>query len=165
MPQQTVNGAFAIEGAWAGLWQLLFGVPFLGAKLHLFQSTFSPTPQSVAADFAANEANFAGYAPQTLNYSTIGYDALGNPTALTNRVFFQVTGGGAVNTIGGCWIEYEGVGSSSSSGGIIEPPETATAVEYYEFQTPIPMTTALQFLGVVIGVQAPNLPGYCIVDN
>lgn len=155
MPQQTVPGANTIEGVVAALTALLAGVPWTGAKLHLYLSSFAPTPANVSADFVAAEATFTGYAPAALMYSAIGMDATGNPTVLSSRSYFQATDNVHPNTIGGCWVQYDVTG----------PPATHTSVEYYPFTTPVPMNTALAFLGVVLGIQMPGQTGFAIADN
>jgi len=50
----------ALVNAEAGLTQMANGV------LHLFKSSFNPTPTSLLADFLAAECDFDGYAPKTI---------------------------------------------------------------------------------------------------
>jgi len=154
MPQQVANGVETTEGAALMLGELLAGAAWDGAKMHLFQSSFAPTPASNAAAFAEAEADFTGYAPAALTYSGQGIDASGTPTAITDRVFFQATDGVTPNTIGGCWIEYDSMAT----------PPVDTSLEYYIFPTPVPMVSAGAFCGVVVGVQLPQSDGYAIVD-
>jgi hypothetical protein len=153
--QQVAPGNLTQEGTEAALTTLLAGVPLAGAKVHLYQSTFAPTLRSVAADFIAAEANYTGYAPVALTYSGVGLDSAGNPTVLTNRAYFQATDAVTPNTIGGCWVQSDTVG----------PPATHTSVEWYPFPSQVPMTTALAFLGLVLGIQIPGGPGFAIADN
>jgi len=152
---ETDNGVQTVEGIMQALTTLLAGASWSGAKLHLYKSSFAPGPSNVAADFLAAEANFTGYAPVTLTYSSIGVDANGSPVALTNRAFFQATDAVSPNTIGGCWVEND-IGTT---------PVVKTSVEFYQFQSPIPMSLALQFIGVVVAVYQPGGPGYAVVDH
>jgi len=50
----------ALVNATAGLTQMANGV------LHLFKSSFNPTPTSTLADFLAAECDYDGYAPLTI---------------------------------------------------------------------------------------------------
>ncbi len=156
MPQETDVGGFAHEGSLLELATLLADVTsWSGALLHLYQSTFTPTPNNHAADFLAAEATFTGYSPQALTYGAVGLDANGVPTALSDRAFFQATDGASPNTIGGCWVQADAVG----------PPVKHTVIRYYNFATPKQVTAALQFLGIVLGIQDPENSGFAIVDN
>lgn len=156
MATDTVLGNPTDEGSEAILAALLASTAaWSGAKVHLYQSSFAPTRKSVAADFIAAEANFTGYAPIALTYSAIGVDADGNPTAVTNRAFFQASDAVTPNSIGGAWVQEDVTG----------PPATHQSVRYYQFPNPIPMATASAFIAVVIGVQDPDTPGYAIVDH
>jgi hypothetical protein len=111
MPQEVDSGGFAHEGSILELTTLLAdATTWTGALLHLYQSTFTPTPANVAADFLAAEATFTGYAPQALTYGAVGVDATGVPTALSDRAFFQATDGASPNQIGGCWVQADTVG-------------------------------------------------------
>jgi len=155
MAQQTANGVLLNEGTEASLAAMIAGVPLAGAKLHLYKSGFSPTPGSVAADFAAQECDYTGYAAVAMTYSAIGVDSGGNPTVLSNRAFFQATDAVAPNVVGGCWVEHPVTG----------PPVTSTAIEFYPFSPQLNLTTPGAFIGVVIAFQIPAGPGYAIVDN
>jgi hypothetical protein len=152
---QTSAGSWTTEGVQDSLTTMIAGDPFAGAHLHLYQSSFNPNTASKAADFAAAEATFTGYAAAPLTYSAIGIDQAGNPTVLSGRAFFQATDAVTPNTIGGCWVQRDVVG----------PPAVATSVEWYPFNPPVPMSSALAFVGVVLGIQAPAGPGYAVVDN
>jgi hypothetical protein len=156
MAQELDTGGIPVEGASAALAAALAAATvYSGAKLHLYQSSFSPTKQNVAADYLAAECNFTGYTAATLMYSSIGVDADGNPTALSNRAFFQATDAVSPNNVGGCWVQEDVTG----------PPATHTAIRWFPFQAPIPMNTALAFIGIVLGLQDPATPGYAIVDH
>lgn len=156
MSTQFVDGSNSNEGTALVLAALIAtGGSLNGAKLKLFQSSFSPTPASKAADFATAEADFTGYTAAPVTWSAIGVDSASNPSCLSDRVFFQATDALSPNTIGGCWLENETTGTTPVD----------TAVEYYVFDNPVPMLTSGAFLGVVIGMQMPGTPGYALVDN
>lgn len=61
MPDQSflsLNGAY--QEALAGQ------VEMANCVMHLFKQGFTPTPTNTLADFAANECDYDGYAPQTI---------------------------------------------------------------------------------------------------
>lgn len=154
MSQQIAPGNLTIEGWAQALAELIASPSLTGAKLHLYKDTFSPTPANVQADFAAAECDFTGYVAAVLTYSTLGYDSAGNPTVLSDRAFFQATDSVAPQLAGGCWVENDVTG----------PPAVKTTVEYYPFPTPVAFNTALEFCGVVLGIQLPGGTGYANVD-
>jgi hypothetical protein len=155
MAQETDFGTWTTEGANNALTTLLAGVPFSGGKLRLYKSTFAPTRSNVLADFVAQEAGFTGYAAVVPTYSAIGIDANGNPVALSSRVFFQATDAVTPQTMGGAWMSDDVVG----------PPAVHTSVLFFPFAAPIPMTTALAFIGVVVGLQLTGTNPFAIVDH
>src|SRR5215472_786006 len=97
--QQQATGAYTNEGAADQLAALLASGDYAGAKLHLYKSSFSPTVDSKAADFLAEECDFTGYTAQSVTYSAVGTDETGTPTVLSNRVFFQATDAAAPNMV------------------------------------------------------------------
>lgn len=153
---QDVVGNQTLEGMVEALTELIAGAFGTSSKLRLFKDTFSPTPNNVEADFIAAEADFVGYVAGTLTYGPVGLDAAGEAVSYSSRVEFQATDATTPNSIGGIWID-----SQTSAG----PPAVVTSLRYFQFQTPIPMASALATMGVVAVAKAPNLVGKCIVDN
>jgi hypothetical protein len=98
--------------------------------MHLFQSGFTPTPQSTLADFLAQEATYDGYASETIPtwadpvLAGVAY-AIFAPTQIFRWVFASA---GTGNMIGGYFIV--------TSGGSLK--------SYTVFGTPIPMESAGQ---------------------
>jgi hypothetical protein len=113
------------------------------AKVHLFKTGFSPTPNNVKADFTAQEADFTGYTSATLTFSAVGIDVNGVVSSLTNRCFFQATDAVSPNTIGGFWIE-------DSAG----PP--TNLIGFGVFPGPVAMTQALSFLALTLDLEDPG---------
>jgi len=145
--------ALTQEGVFDQLSEAVAGV-LSGAKLHLFKSGFTPTFNSVAADFAAQECDFTGYAASTLTWSAPGLDSTGQPITISDRAFFQATDALAPNTVGGAWLQADVTG----------PPASHTALGYWVFNPTVPMTQALSSLGVVVGWQLPGNTGYALAD-
>lgn len=149
-------GAPTLEGSIESLTELIAGLVGTAAKLHLFKAGFSPSNNSVQADFAAQEADFVGYAPATLTFGPVGVDVQGNASSYGDRVEFQATDGTMPNSIGGAWI------SVTTSAG---PPPVLGSLRYYQFLTPIPMSVALATMGAVVVYKASDLDGKIIIDN
>jgi hypothetical protein len=76
-----------------------------GTKLHLYQSTFAPGSHNTAADFAAAECSFTGYAAATLTVSVAGLGADENWQYVSVRAFIQATDAVTPQLAGGAWIE------------------------------------------------------------
>ena len=77
---------------------------YAGGSLRLFQSSFTPTPSSVAADYAAAIADYDGYANQTIAAWNVPILAPGTGYMIGSPIMqFLCTGSGTPNTIGGCY--------------------------------------------------------------
>jgi len=147
-------GTMVTEGAEAQLTAAIGAAPLSGAKLHLYKADFAPSKSSKAADLAAHEADFVGYAPAPVTYGPVGVDANGDPCSLSTRMLFQATDDTAPNLVGGCWLQGDTVG----------PPATHTAVAFYPFAVPVSFNEALQQIGVVLAVYTPQGIGYAVLD-
>lgn len=80
---------------------------FVGTeKMHLFKSTFVPTPASVIADYAANEVVFDGYAAFVSTSPWIlGLDAAGDAQAIYGGLAsFGQTGVVTTDSAGGWYL-------------------------------------------------------------
>lgn len=62
---------------------------FVGAKLHLFSNNFSPSEDSILADFT--EVAYTGYAAQTVTWSAAFYDQNGEPVSSGGALLFIQT--------------------------------------------------------------------------
>jgi hypothetical protein len=122
----------------------------LAATVHLYLSSFTPTPQNVLADFVAAEATFAGYAASTIVWDAVGVDGEGNIVYQGSGPAFTCTGSTPANTIGGLWIELAMPGASP--------------ICFVQFGNPISINAALQFIGYVY---TRNFNGVdtCIIQN
>lgn len=102
--------------------------------VHLFQSSFAPEPSNVLADYTAAEADFSGYAAETL---TAWFDPILAPgsgymiQSPWTQFAFDSTPGTPTNNIGGCYL--------LSAGGAIR----LTVI----FDQPIPMEVHGQGIG------------------
>ena len=128
----------------------------LPSTLHLYKQEFSPSSTSVEADFIAGECTFSGYAPVDLTYGPAGIDANGNGVSFSARAEFQNTTGVDGDSVGGCWL---------STAPVAGMPLDDVSIRYYSFPMPIPMSVALQTMGVVVVLNTPNVNGSAIVDN
>lgn len=128
----------------------------LPQTVHLYKAAFSPTPANVEADFIAEECTFSGYAAVDLVYGPAGIDANGNGVSLSARAEFQNSTGVVGDSVGGCWLSTRPVAGM---------PLSDVSLRYYSFPMPIPMTAALQLLGVVVVLNTPGLQGSAIVEN
>ena len=75
--------------------------------LHLFKSTFNPDPSNVLADYTAQEADYDGYAAETLTAWNAPLLAPGTGYMISSpQVQFQYVDGvtHTTNTIGGCYL-------------------------------------------------------------
>jgi len=106
-----------------------------GAKLHLFKSSFTPTPDSTEADFVAAECAFTGYVAVVITWSAVGLGVDDVARMVGSRSFFQATDAVSPDTVGGFWIE-----SSAGPPGIVE--------WYAILATPVPIDVALRFIAV-----------------
>lgn len=77
-----------------------------GALLKMFKSTFTPTPNSVVADFEANEVNFTGYSAVALASPFVGGVDILNQAIAIDGVLANFTQTGVVDTdiAGGYYI-------------------------------------------------------------
>lgn len=110
-------------------------------ELHLYQSSFIPTEQSLLADFTAAEANFVGYAAHEIVMSAVAPDSDGGFVSVSNRAFFQATNDVTPNTIGGAYVTTNAA---------------AALRGFFEFPVPIPLTEALAYLAAVLFMRAPE---------
>lgn len=108
-----------------------------GAMLKLYQSSFMPGQSNVIADFTAAEADFNGYAAVALTWSPVAIGVDGNFVIESNRAFFQATDALAPNQIGGCWVETAG----------------GDLIGFFQFDPPVNMTLALQYLATIVKVR------------
>ncbi len=132
---QDIGGAEVKEGGIELLTELLAATAGTGAKLHLYKAAFSPTRDSVEADFETNECDFGGYSATALTFGSVGLDGDGQAVVHSTRVVQQVTGPIVVNpnTVGGAWLEdVIAVG----------PPKNSKVLRYFPFPTPVPMSAA-----------------------
>jgi hypothetical protein len=74
-------------------------------KMHLYKSTFTPTPANVLADFVAQEVVFTGYAAVALTPSAVLLSADGDYVVMFNRALFAQTAVTASDIAGGFWID------------------------------------------------------------
>lgn len=153
---QDVLGIETREGAVEQLTELQAAVSGTAATLHLYKSSFSPSPTNVEADFIAEECTFSGYAAAPITFGAVGLDSAGNAAAFATRIEFQNTTNVIGDSVGGAWMSVQ-----SAPG----PPVVNKSVRYYPFPLPIPMSAALAVLGAIVVVNAPNLNGKIIVDN
>lgn len=80
---------------------------FAESILHLFKSTFSPTPSNVLADYTAAEADYTGYEALTLTAWLSPILAPGNGFMINSPEVQFSTGDTAPatgNLIGGCYL-------------------------------------------------------------
>ena len=150
-----VNALQTVEGGIEALTELLAGAIGTAGKMHLYQSSFSPTPSSVEADFTAAEATFTGYAAATVSWGAIGLDSVGLPTTISDRALFQATDAVTPNVIGGVWYECQ-----TAAG----PPAVHKSINYFAFPNPISMATALATIGVVLNMVSPGIVATAAVD-
>jgi len=96
--------------------------------MHLYKSTFVPTPSSTTADYLANEVTFTGYAAQSTPGSWLpGLDVNGHGQMIYNGLI-QFTQTGIVLT--------------DSAGGFFITDTTSTTLNLVDaFATPIPFNT------------------------
>lgn len=149
----SVALSHATEGDIADATDLIAAAVADGYEVHLFQSGFSPTEATTAAEFAAAEADFTGYASKSIG--GVGFLFVGPMTDSDDKVVFATPGMNWIatdavtpNLIGGLWVE-----------------NTAGDVRrYVQFPSPMPMNEALQFLNVTI-YESPGNPGYVVVEN
>lgn len=106
------------------------------SKLRLFKSGFNPTPQSLKADFEANECDFDGYAEKTITawsdpvLAGVGY-AIYAPT----QTFAWALAVDAVgNSVGGWWVELSG--GTLYEYGTFDPPRPAQGPDQAVILTP-----------------------------
>lgn len=156
MATQTVTGGAATEGGVEILTELLAGLVGTAAKLHLFKSGFNPTAANVYADYVAEEADFHGYLAVDVTYGLVSIDASGNPVLLSAANFFQNDDGSDSNLIGGAWLSVE-----TDAG----PPAVNVVQNYYKFDPPITLGSALAFCNVTIAISAPDMSGYAVVES
>jgi hypothetical protein len=77
--------------------------------MHLFQSTFTPTPTTPLSSFQAAEATFDSYAPATIAaWSEIVLAGAAYALFAPTQTFEWVYVSGINNTIGGYWIQLAG---------------------------------------------------------
>lgn len=150
-----VLGQATLGGQVDQLTEMLAGLIGTAAKLHLYKDSFVPTPASLEADFEGGEADFTGYAPVALTYGAVGLNAAGQAVAYANRALFIASDAVAPNTIGGAWTSI-----LISSG-----PDVLRSVQWFPFQAPINMTTALAQLAIVHAVTMPPGTGFITVDR
>jgi hypothetical protein len=81
---------------------VLATAPWMGMKLHLCTTNFTPTKTNVLADFTPGEATFVGYSAQTITFGTPYIDASGNAVA-TALVSFSSTANTTPNTLYTCY--------------------------------------------------------------
>ncbi len=121
-------------------------------ELRLYQSAFSPGPDSVLADFDAAEADFDGYAAESLaTFTPAGPDQDGGQTSPSNAAVFQKTAGAATNTIGGAYL-------------VGDPAGTPDLVEYFVFTPPLPMSITGAMIVAILFARNPQ-PDVLSVQN
>jgi hypothetical protein len=118
-----------------------------------FQAGFNPTRLNVAADFAAHECNYTGYASKTFGgaghlFTANFVDSQGRAVFATPTELFQATDAVAPNQIGGMWVE-----------------NTAGAVlDFVKFPVPVDFTFALAAM-LPCFFESASGQGYAEVDN
>lgn len=152
---EEVIGVQTREGSLELLRELKAAIIGTAGSLHLYKSTFAPTPQSVEADFEAAEADFTGYAAAALVFGTPRVLAGGTVACLSGNNVFTATDAAAPNTIGGAWLHTEQVG----------PPAVDAAVDFFAFPVPVPMLTALATLGLKVVLTTPDTASYVIKET
>lgn len=145
----TIAPAIAVkEGDVVDITALL-AVLLATGTVHLFKSGFSPNYVSPEADFAANEADFVGYAPATIaTWSAIVSDSAQEPLTLSAAALFTCTAGTTPNVIAGLWLETVG----------------NKVVRYFVFDNPVNISLAGQFMNVEIVLKGSQL-GYADVTS
>lgn len=124
-----------------------------GYEVHLFQSPFAPTRESVAADFAAAEADFTGYG--AISIGGAGFLFVGPVLNDAQEIVLKTPGMSFVatdavnpNQIAGYWVE-------NTAGDVLR---------YGVFPAPVDMSQALDFLDFTI-YENVNGAGYAVVNN
>lgn len=116
------------------------GGDLTAALMKLFKSGFAPSQQNVAADFAAQEATFTGYAASmALTFSAVVVDANGDPVVQASNLFTQ-TGNTITDSIGGFWLETAG----------------GKVIQFGVFPQPVNMAAAGRFINVNVYVNGVN---------
>lgn len=142
------------EGMLEALAELLAGAVGTDAKLHLYKAGFTPGPTTTEADFELNECDFNTYAPATITWGTPGLNSLGQPIVYSDGLDWQNVSGANPNMVGGAWLHIDAAG----------PPAVDVAMNYYPFDVPVPMTSALATLHATLALLTPDLTGFVEID-
>ena len=96
----------------------------VGTEVHLFKSTFSPNPNSVKADFVANEVAFDGYAAYTTTLAPIsGLDISGQEALISAELAtFTQTGVVTTDIAGGYYLISPAIGGHLIGYGMFDTP-------------------------------------------
>jgi hypothetical protein len=106
------------------------------ATMHLFLSTFTPTPTTPLSEFQANECNFDGYTPAAI--ATWSNPVLaGTAWAIyaPTQTFRWVFATGITNMVGGYWLQD--AGGTLIDYVVFNPAEAAAGTGQAIIRTPI----------------------------
>lgn len=108
----------------------------------LFKAGFVPTVNTVVAELDAEECDYTTYAPETITaWLTPVSSPLGGKQISAPTVQFELAADAAVpNNVGGYWIELAG----------------GDVVLIRQFDTPVPMVSAGDFVQISPTIVVPN---------
>jgi hypothetical protein len=104
--------------------------------MHLFKSSFAPTPTSPVADFAAAECDFDGYAAITIATWHAAVLA-GNAWAIyapTQTFLWTHVSADVANSVGGYWLQLSG--GALDDYAVFDPAETMAGAGQAVIRTP-----------------------------
>lgn len=125
------------------------------AKLGLYKSSYTPGPNAVYADLAANEADFVGYARAALTFGPVGTDVNGIARTLSDNALFTAGALVGANTLGGAFLTIEDAG----------PPVINKVVRFFPFPLPVSVQTDGQQIGFKVAITAPDLNGHGVAET
>jgi len=113
-----------------------------GAVVRLYKQSLTPTQNTTLADLVAAEADYNGYAEQTLSMVADAIDGAGDYLSESQLLIWQPTDALAPNVIGGLWAD-DGTG----------------ALVIWPLDAPVALNTPTNVLKVVV-FEAYLPPGY-----
>jgi hypothetical protein len=110
---------------------------YTGCMMKLYNPSIAPTPQVVAADLAAAECAFTGYAPVALTAGPVVAEAGGGFVCNFSNAVFYTTTAATPDSAAGCWVE----------------DSTGKILGVFPFSTPVPFSTPLAQADILLQVR------------
>lgn len=152
----SVTGQQTTEGRLESLTELIAGAVGSGSKLRLYKADLSPGPDSVRADFIAQEADFSGYAAATLAFDPPAIGGGSMVRAVSDAAAFAQTATTVTCMVAGAWLDTQ-----TAAG----PPAVNKAITYYPFPGPINFNQIGREINCQVVIVAPDLSGFLDLLN